>query len=102
MPKKRRRGARLSAGIVAITDAYAIGLQYLTLARRTRLENERKEEKIQRTCRLDIFRLKEKDDMVLAKGETPEVGTWNKTELQWFKREGDKAMPKNKEDIILQ
>jgi hypothetical protein len=44
--------------------------------------------------------LKEKVDVVLAKGATPEAGKWNKYDLkvtiQWFKRNGDKAMPNNK------
>jgi hypothetical protein len=40
---KKDRGARLSAGLVATTDGYAIGPQCLAWARRTRLEKERKE-----------------------------------------------------------
>jgi hypothetical protein len=36
------------------------------------LEKERKEEEKQRAGRLDIIRLKDKVDVVLAKGETPE------------------------------
>jgi hypothetical protein len=39
------------------------------------------------------------------KGATPASGKWNNTYLkvmiQWFKRDGDKAMPKNKEGLLL-
>jgi hypothetical protein len=46
--------------------------------------------------RLGRIRLKTKVDMVIAKGETPYTGKWNTTDLkfmiQWFKRDGDKAM----------
>jgi hypothetical protein len=38
------------------------------------LEKERKEEARQRARRLDIILLKDKLDMVLAKGKTPEAG----------------------------
>jgi hypothetical protein len=48
--------------------------------------------------------LKEKVDLVLAKGATPAEGKWRKNNLnvmiQWFKRDDNKAMPKNK-DILL-
>jgi hypothetical protein len=44
-------------------------------------------------------------DAVLAKGATPGTGKWNNNDLkvmiQWFKRDGDKAMPKNKEGVLL-
>jgi hypothetical protein len=70
------------------------------------LEKERKEETQQRTGRLYIIRLKDKVDMVLAKGETPEAGKWNNTDMkvmiQWFKREGGKAMSKSKDGLLLQ
>jgi hypothetical protein len=49
--------------------------------------------------------LKDKAELVLGKGTTPAAGKWNNTGLnvisQWFKRDGNKAMPKNKEGIIL-
>jgi hypothetical protein len=49
--------------------------------------------------------LKEKVDMVLAKGRTLDAGKWNNTDLKvmlhWCKREGDKAMPKNKDGLLL-
>jgi hypothetical protein len=61
---------------MVITDGYAIGLQALVWARRTHLEKERKEGARQRAGRLEIIRLKDKVDMVLAKGETPEAGKW--------------------------
>jgi hypothetical protein len=48
--------------------------------------------------------LKKKVDAVLAKGATPEAGKWNngdiKVMIQWFKRDGDKSMPKNKEGLL--
>jgi hypothetical protein len=44
-------------------------------------------------------------DMVLAKGATPAEGKWNNNEprftIQWFKRDGDKATPKNKDGLLL-
>jgi hypothetical protein len=68
------------------------------------LEKERKEEARQRAGRLEIIRLKDKVDMVLAKGETPEAGKLNNTDLkvmiQRFKREGGKAMPNNKDGLL--
>jgi hypothetical protein len=103
--RKKERGARISAGLMAIADGYAIGPQCLAWARRTHLRQERKEEARRRAGRLDIIRLKMKVDMVLAKGETPEAGKWNNTDLkvmiQWFKRDGDNAMPKNKDGLLL-
>jgi hypothetical protein len=49
--------------------------------------------------------LNEKVDMVLAKGATPAEGKWNNNDLkfmiQWFKRNGNKSMPKNKYGLIL-
>jgi hypothetical protein len=49
--------------------------------------------------------LKEKVDAVLAKRATPEAGKWNnydpKVTIQWFKRDGDNAMPTNKEGLLL-
>jgi hypothetical protein len=49
--------------------------------------------------------LKDKVNMVLTKGETPDEGKWNTIDLkfmiQWFKRDGDKAVPKNKDGILL-
>jgi hypothetical protein len=49
--------------------------------------------------------LKDKVDEVLAKGAIPEAGKWNNHDLnvmiQWFNRDGDKSMPKNKECLLL-
>jgi hypothetical protein len=49
--------------------------------------------------------LKEKVDSVLAKGATLEAGKLNNYDLevviQWFKRDGDKSMPNNKEVLLL-
>jgi hypothetical protein len=49
--------------------------------------------------------LKEKVDLVLAKGQAPTEGKWNNTDLkvmiQWYKRDGDKAMSKNKDGLLL-
>jgi hypothetical protein len=70
-----------------------------------RLEKERNEEATQISGRLEIIRLQDKVNMVLAKGATPEADKWNNTDLkvmiQWFKIEGDKAMPKNKDGLLL-
>jgi hypothetical protein len=89
---------------MAIMDGYVIWLQYLTWARRTYFEKEMKEEARQRAGRLAINRLKDKVDMAPEKGDTPEAGKWNNTDLkviiQWFKREGGKAMPKNKYGLL--
>jgi hypothetical protein len=55
--------------------------------------------------RLERLKLKTKVDTVLAKGSTSETGKWNKHDLkvmiQWFKHDDDKAMPKNKEGLLL-
>jgi hypothetical protein len=44
-------------------------------------------------------------DAFLAKGAKPETDKLNnhdlKVMIQWFKRDGDKAMPKNKEGLLL-
>jgi hypothetical protein len=49
--------------------------------------------------------LKNKVDLVLWKGPPPPAGKWNNTDLkvmiQWFKCDGNKAMPKNKEGLLL-
>jgi hypothetical protein len=86
---KKDRGARLSTGLIAITDGYVIGPQCLAWARMTRLEKERKEEAKQRAGRLERIRLQDKVNMVLTKGVIPEAGKWNNTDLklmiQWFK-----------------
>jgi hypothetical protein len=98
-------GARLSAGLMVITDGYAIGPDCLVWARRTRLEKEQKARERQIAGQLERLKLKTKVDAVLAKGATPETGKWNnydlKVMIQWFKRDGDKAMPKNKEGLLL-
>jgi hypothetical protein len=103
--RKKEQGAGLSAGIMAITDGYAICPVCPARARRTRLDKEMKEEPRQRAGRLDRICLKDKVDMVLAKSETPEADKWNKNDLkfmiQWFKWEGDKAMTKNKDGLLL-
>jgi hypothetical protein len=102
---KKARGARISAGLVAITDRYAIGPDCLAWARRTRLEKERQAHAKEKAGRLERNLLKEKVDMVLRKGATPAEGKWNNNELkvmtQWFKRYGDKSMPKNKDGLLL-
>jgi hypothetical protein len=68
---KKVGGARISAGLMTITDGHAIGPECLAWARRTRLEKERQAQAKQRAGRLDRFLLKEKVDLVLAKGQTP-------------------------------
>jgi hypothetical protein len=64
-----------------------------------------KEEAKQRADRLGRIRLKDKVDMVLAKGETPYACKWNTTDrkvmIQWFKWDGDKSTPKNKYSLLL-
>jgi hypothetical protein len=43
--------------------------------------------------------------MVLAEGEASEAGKWNNTDLkvmiQWFKGDGDKAIQKKKDGLLL-
>jgi hypothetical protein len=98
-------GARLSAGLVVIADGYAIGPDCLAWARRTRLEKEQKAREKQMAGRVERLKLKAKVDTVLAKGATPETGKWNnhdlKVMIQWFKRDGDKAMLKSKEGFLM-
>jgi hypothetical protein len=69
------------------------------------LEKEKKATAKERAARLERILLKDKMDLVLGKGPTPAAGKWNNTDLkvtiQWFKRDGDKATPKNKEGLIL-
>jgi hypothetical protein len=97
--------ARISAGIVVITDGYVIGPDCLAWARRTRLDKEQKARDNQMAGQLERLKLKAQVDAVLAKGATPETGKWNnhdlKVMIQWFKHDGDKAMPKNKEGLFL-
>jgi hypothetical protein len=87
-------GARLSASFMVITDGYTIGPDCIAWARRTRLDKERKARE-KETAGLGL----------LEKGATPEAGKWNnhdlKVMIQWFKRDGDKSMPKNKEGLLL-
>jgi hypothetical protein len=49
--------------------------------------------------------LKEKVEDVIQKGPDPQAGKWNnhdlKVMMQWYKRAGDSAMPKNKEGLLL-
>jgi hypothetical protein len=98
-------GARLSAFLMVITYGYAIGPDLLAWARRTRLDKEQKARDKQVAGQLERLKLKAKVDAVLAEGATPETGKWNnhdlKVMIQWFKRYGDKAMPKNKEGLLL-
>jgi hypothetical protein len=98
-------GARLSAGLVVITDGYAIGPDFLAWARRTQLDKDQKAREKQMTGRLERLKLKAKADAFLAKGVTPETGKWNnhdlKVMIQWFKRDGDKAIPKNKKGFLM-
>jgi hypothetical protein len=98
-------GAQLSAGLMAITDGYAIGPDCIAWTHRTRLDTEIKAIEKETAGRLERFKLKEKVDDVLAKGATPEAGKWNNHDLkfmiQWFQRDVDKAMPKNKEGLLI-
>jgi hypothetical protein len=102
---KKAGGARISAGIMAITDGYAIVPECLAWARCTRLKNEKKVTEKERAARLERILLKDKVDLVLGKGPSPAAVKWNNTYLkvmiQWFKRYGDKAMLKNKESLLL-
>jgi hypothetical protein len=68
---KNTGGARISAGLMAITDGYATGTDCLTWARRTRLEKERKAHAKKKYGRLERILLKEKVYVVLAKVATP-------------------------------
>jgi hypothetical protein len=56
---------------MAITNGYAIVPVCLAWARRTRFEKERQAKAKQRAGRLERILLKEKVDLVLAKGQTP-------------------------------
>ena len=102
---RKAGGARISAGLMAITDGYAIGPDCLAWARRTRLEKERQTKEKEKAGRLERILLKQKVDLLLAKGATPVDGKWNnhdlKVMIQGYKRDGDKAMPKNKEGLLL-
>jgi hypothetical protein len=60
-------GARLSDGLMVVTDGYAIGPYCLAWACRTRLDNERKAREKETAGRLERVKLKEKVDAVLAK-----------------------------------
>jgi hypothetical protein len=105
--EKKAGGARLSAGLMAITSGYAIGPECLSWECRTLLEKERqaKAKAKERAGSLERIMLKEKVDLVLTKGATPAEGKWNNNDLkvmiQWFKRDGDKAMPNNRDGPIL-
>jgi hypothetical protein len=69
------------------------------------LEKEGKATAKGRSGRLERILLKDKVGLVLGKGSTPAAGKWNNTDLkvmiQWFKRDGDNAMPKKKEGLLL-
>jgi hypothetical protein len=43
-------------------------------------------------------------DIVLAKGATPSAGKWNNTDskivIQWYKQDGDNAMPNKMEGFL--
>jgi hypothetical protein len=102
----RKNGeSRVSAGLQVITDGYAIGHECLTWAQRTHLERERKEREKRAAGKLERIKLKGKVDVVLSKGPTPEEGKWKnqdlKVTIQWYKRAGDIAMPKNNEGLLL-
>jgi hypothetical protein len=90
---------------MAVTDGYAIGPQCLASARLIRLEKEKKARAKETAKRLERIMLKDKVDLVLGKGPTPAAGKWNNTDIkvmiQWFKRDGNKAMSKNKEGLLL-
>jgi hypothetical protein len=64
---KKAGGARISAGLMAITNRYAIGPAFLAWVGHTRLEKERQTKAKERTGRLEQILLKEKVDMVLYK-----------------------------------
>jgi hypothetical protein len=74
---KKAGGARISAGLVAITDGYTIGPYCLSWARHTQLEKERPAHEKEKVGRLERIMLKETVDMVLEKGATPAEGKWN-------------------------
>jgi hypothetical protein len=98
-------GARLSAGLMVITDGYAIGPDCLVWARHNRLDKEQKARDKKIAGQLERLKLKAKVDAVLAKGAISKTGKWNnhdlKVMIQWFKRYGDKSIPKNKEGLLL-
>jgi hypothetical protein len=102
---RKNGGSRVSVGLQVITDGYAIGPECLAWTRRTRLARERKEREKHAAGRLERIKLKGKVDLVLSKGPTPEEGKWNNQDLkaiiQFYKRAGDMAMPKNKEGLLL-
>jgi hypothetical protein len=97
--------ALFSAGLMIITDGYAIGPDCLAWACCTWLDKDRKAREKSTSGRLEQVRLKEKADAVLAKGSTSEAGKWNnhdlKVMIQCLKRDGDKATSKNKEGFLL-
>jgi hypothetical protein len=99
-------GTRLSAGLVVITGGYDIDPDFLAWAHNTPMDKKRKASETERAGRLERIKLKETLYMVLPKGAIPEAGNWNnydiKVTIQWFKRVGDKAMPKNKNGLMLQ
>jgi hypothetical protein len=98
-------GDRPSAGLMVISDVYTIGPDCRVRDRRNRLDKEQKARDKQMSGQLERLKLKANVDSVLAKGATPETGKWNNHDLkvmtQWFKRDGDKAMPKNKEGLFM-
>jgi hypothetical protein len=69
------------------------------------LEKERQAHTKEKAGRLERILLQERVDMVLSKGATSAEGKWNNNDLkvmiQWFKRYGDKSMPKNKDGLLL-
>jgi hypothetical protein len=85
---KKAGGARISAGLMAITDGYAIGTECLTWALRTRLENEKKVTAKERAAKLERILLEDTVDLVFGKGPTTAAEKWNNTDLkviiQWF------------------
>jgi hypothetical protein len=79
--------------------------EYLAWTLRTRVERERKEIVKEKSGVLSIQPLKEKVEDVIQKGPDPQSGKWNnrdfKVMIQWHKRAGDGAMPKNREGLLL-
>jgi hypothetical protein len=102
---KKDGGAHVSAGLQVITAGYAIGPECLSWAHITRMERRRKEMEKAKAGVLGRFFLKEKVEHVHRKGRDPHAGKWNNLDLkvmiQWYKRDGDGAMAKNKEGLLL-
>jgi hypothetical protein len=107
-----REGVDITDLISLNTDHGAMGLcmdmfldHKVQEAHHTQLEKDKKAKSRERAARLERIMLKDKVDLVLGKGATPAADKWNNTDLkvmlQWFKRDGGKAMPKKKEGLLL-